>query len=92
MVALVCSWSLLIRWAQRARQQAETPFIPLSKFPGSALSSPSCAVRATLLKWDTLEWSLRIECNGDNLNLDIGGSVTCGLGRNIFLYGSKEAA
>lgn len=78
------AWSLLIRWAQRTRHQAETPFIPLSKF-GSALSSPSCAVRATLLKWDTLDWSLRIELsNGDNLNLDIGGSVTCGLGRNIF--------
>jgi hypothetical protein len=30
--------------------------------------------------------------NGDNVNLDIGGSVTCGVGRNIFLYGSEEAA
>lgn len=30
--------------------------------------------------------------NGNNLNLDSGGSVTCDLGRNIFLFGSKEAA
>ena len=30
--------------------------------------------------------------NGSDLNLDSGGSVTCGLGRNIFLSGSKEAA
>jgi hypothetical protein len=36
--AVVCSWSLLIRWAQRARHQAETPPIPLSKFPGPALT------------------------------------------------------
>jgi hypothetical protein len=35
--AVVCSWSLLIRWAQRARHQAETPPIPLPKFPGPAL-------------------------------------------------------
>jgi hypothetical protein len=30
--------------------------------------------------------------NGDNLNLDIGRSVTCGVGGHIFLYGSKAAA
>ena len=35
--AVVCSLSLLIRWAQRARYQAETPPIPLSKFPRPAL-------------------------------------------------------
>jgi hypothetical protein len=29
--------------------------------------------------------------NGDNVNLDIGGSVTCGVGCNISLSGSKEA-
>ena len=29
--------------------------------------------------------------NGDDANLDIGRSVTCGAGRHIFLYGSKEA-
>jgi hypothetical protein len=29
--------------------------------------------------------------NGDNVNLDIGRIVTCGVGRNIFFYGSKEA-
>jgi len=29
---------------------------------------------------------------GNNLNPDIGRSVTCGLGRNIFLFGAKEAA
>ena len=34
-------------------------------------------------------WELH---SGDNLNLDIGRRVTCGVGRNIFLYGSKEAA
>src|SRR5665648_627817 len=34
---VVCSWSLLIRWAQRARCQAETPLIVLCRFPGPAL-------------------------------------------------------
>ena len=34
---VVCSWSLLIRWAQRARCQAETPLSVLSRFPGPAL-------------------------------------------------------
>ena len=28
--------------------------------------------------------------NGNNLNLDSWGSATCGLGRNIFLSGTKE--
>jgi len=32
------SWSLLIRWAQRARCQAETPLIVLCRFPGPALT------------------------------------------------------
>src|ERR1700737_5270838 len=36
----VCSWSLLIRWAQRARCQAETPLIALFRFPRPALTSP----------------------------------------------------
>src|SRR5256885_4718116 len=36
--AVVCSWSLLIRWAQRARCQAETPLIALFRFPRPALS------------------------------------------------------
>jgi hypothetical protein len=31
------AWSLLIRWAQRARRQAEIPPIVLSRFPGPAL-------------------------------------------------------
>src|SRR5271166_6397993 len=35
--AVVCSWSLLIRWAQRARCQAETPLIALFRFPRLAL-------------------------------------------------------
>jgi hypothetical protein len=30
--------------------------------------------------------------NGNNLNPDSGGSAACGLGRNIFLFGTKEAA
>jgi hypothetical protein len=30
--------------------------------------------------------------NGNNFNLDSGGSAACGLGRNIFLSGTKEAA
>jgi hypothetical protein len=30
--------------------------------------------------------------NGNNLNLDCRGSVTCGLGHNIFLSGTKEVA
>ena len=30
--------------------------------------------------------------NGNQPNLDIGGSVTCGVGGNIFLHGAKEAA
>jgi len=34
---VVCSLSLLIRWAQRARCQAETPLIVLCRFPGPAL-------------------------------------------------------
>jgi hypothetical protein len=33
--------SLLIRWAQRARCQAETPLIGLCRFPQPALSDPS---------------------------------------------------
>jgi hypothetical protein len=37
---VVCSWSLLIRWAQRAHCQAETPLIVLSRFPGPALHTP----------------------------------------------------
>src|ERR1019366_6874226 len=36
--AVVCSWSLLIRGAQRARHQAETPLIALCRFPGPALT------------------------------------------------------
>ena len=36
--AVVCSLSLLIRWAQRARRQAETPLIALCRFPGPALT------------------------------------------------------
>jgi hypothetical protein len=36
--AVVCSWSLLIRWAQRARYQAETPLIAMFRFPSSALT------------------------------------------------------
>jgi hypothetical protein len=30
--------------------------------------------------------------NGNQPNLDIGGSVTCSVGGNIFLHGAKEAA
>ena len=37
--AVVCSWSLLIRGAQRARHQAETPPIVLCRFPGPALTT-----------------------------------------------------
>jgi len=36
---VVCSLSLLIRWAQRARCQAETPLIVLCRFPGPALAT-----------------------------------------------------
>src|SRR5664280_1927879 len=36
---VVCSWSLLIRRAQRAHCQAETPLIVLCRFPEPALSS-----------------------------------------------------
>ena len=36
---VVCSLSLLIRWAQRARCQAETPLIVLFKFLRPALSA-----------------------------------------------------
>jgi hypothetical protein len=36
--AVVLSWSLLIRRAQRARCQAETPLIVLCRFPEPALS------------------------------------------------------
>src|ERR1700738_2214361 len=36
--AVVCLWSLLIRWAQRARCQAETPLIALFRFPRPALA------------------------------------------------------
>jgi hypothetical protein len=36
---VVCSLSLLIRWAQRARCQAETPLIALCRFPEPPLSS-----------------------------------------------------
>ena len=35
--AIVCSWFLLIRWAQRARCQAEIPLIALFRFPRPAL-------------------------------------------------------
>src|SRR3984893_8815379 len=44
--AVVCSWSLLIRWAQRARCQAETPLIALFRFPRPALNVPA------LERWD----------------------------------------
>src|ERR1035437_8052011 len=37
--AVVCSWSLLIRGAQRARHRAETPPIALCRFPGPALTT-----------------------------------------------------
>jgi hypothetical protein len=37
--AVVCSWSLLIRRAQRAHCQAETPLIVLCRFPEPALIS-----------------------------------------------------
>jgi hypothetical protein len=37
--AVVCSWFLLIRGAQRARHQAETPPIVLCRFPGPALTT-----------------------------------------------------
>ena len=40
--------SLLIRWAQRARCQAETPLIVLSKFPEPALSLLLLFVRRLL--------------------------------------------
>jgi hypothetical protein len=30
--------------------------------------------------------------HGNNLNLNIGGRVTCGLGHNLLLHGAKEAA
>src|SRR5271166_7187226 len=39
--AVVCSLFLLIRWAQRARCQAETPLIVLCRFPKPALSTIS---------------------------------------------------
>jgi hypothetical protein len=35
---VVCSWSLLIRQAQRARCQAEIPLIVLCRLAGPALS------------------------------------------------------
>jgi len=37
--AVVCSLYLLIRWAQRARCQAETPPIVLCRFPEPALTN-----------------------------------------------------
>jgi hypothetical protein len=42
--AIVCSWSLLIRWAQRGRCQAEIPLIALFRFPRPAL--PARPLRA----------------------------------------------
>jgi len=43
--------SLLIRWAQRARYQAETPLIVLFRFPRPALTAKALGidVPATLL-------------------------------------------
>ena len=47
---VVCSWSLLIRRAQRARRQAETPLIVLCRFPGPALiTTSSLALRMAML-------------------------------------------
>jgi len=54
--AVVCSLSLLIRWAQRARCQAETPLIGLCRFPQPALRF----VLSDLLPYDSaLEAHLR---------------------------------
>jgi hypothetical protein len=44
---LVGSLSLLIRWAQRARSQAETPLIPLSRFAEPALTPLAVAAEIT---------------------------------------------
>jgi len=46
--AVVCSLSLLIRWAQRARCQAETPLIGLCRFPQPALIMDENLSRATV--------------------------------------------
>src|SRR3984893_12565487 len=43
--AVVCSWSLLIRWAQRARCQAETPLIALFRFPRPPLTKAATPQR-----------------------------------------------
>jgi hypothetical protein len=43
--AVVSSWSLLIRWAQRARCQAETPLIVLFRFLRPALTDDQLAVQ-----------------------------------------------
>src|SRR6266404_2959274 len=43
---LVCSSCLLIRRAQRARCQAETPPILLSRFPEPALTTSGCGTSA----------------------------------------------
>jgi len=55
---VVCSWSLLIRWAQRARCQAETPLIVLCRFPGPALLNPRDIFKqnrsAALAEWRQL--------------------------------------
>ena len=45
-----------------------------------------------LLQWDTHAVATGELHNGDNFNLDIGRSVTCGVGRNILLFGLEEAA
>jgi hypothetical protein len=48
--------------------------------------------RASKPKMGHLDWSLRIELKMVTTLILILGGVTCGLRRNIFLYGSKEAA
>jgi hypothetical protein len=60
--AVVCSWSLLVRGAQRARYQAETPLIALCRFPGPALLSQieqltpqSLTILADNLHWPTMK-------------------------------------
>ncbi|MDH2403733.1 aldehyde dehydrogenase family protein, partial [Bradyrhizobium sp. SSUT18] len=45
---VVCSWSLLIRGAYRARRQAETPLSVLCRFPGPALFSHEMAAETTI--------------------------------------------
>ena len=65
--AVVCSLFLLIRWAQRARCQAETPLIVLCRFPQPALSfvdnwrTPHTKDLHTVERWKIIDGGKAIE-------------------------------